>query len=386
MADAHPEAIPAFGSGMYDPYKKRAPDTRRGLFGRLFSTNSKPAPPVDAAGSLTRSMAEGLAQGIEQAGAGADDVLLFHTADGATYRAVAALFERFSPEQLPQMHICTPYDPVGVMPNRKSPKEVADAIHALEEKSLLGRRIHLYGENSDLALHLAELWEVPVSPLPLPVNEQEDEPEEECIRFRREILGVSEDSFVIASLGAARLEKGFNLFPDIIRRCFEFAGSAEYPGTDSTKIHFALHASPQIIGRHPVITATLEKLEAYGPDRVTLLENPLSDKEYQTLLHAADAICLPYKVEDYRVRGSGVVTEAVAARKFLVATQGSYPGRVAEAFLGGTGTTPMEMAKSLLSVIAERDARRPQLDQAVAAYRAEHNAEAYVTRMVGVGG
>ncbi|WP_370336429.1 hypothetical protein [Parvularcula marina] len=378
----HPEAIPTFGRSMYDAYKgTKAPVARRGLLGR-FMRNSGPktAPPAP---DLARSMAEGLREGLKKSGAGPDDHLLFHTADGATYRAVAALIAEDGAESLPQIHICTPYDPVGVMPNRGSAAEVAAPIHDWEEAGLIGSRIHLYAENEILARHLTELWEVEVAPLPLPVLEQDDI-SGEAANFRAEKLRVAPDSFVIISLGAARLEKGFNLFPDIIRRTFELAGSGEFPGTAPEKIHFALHASPQIIGRHPVIAATLEKLEALDPAKLTLLKEPLTDLDYRTLLGAADAVCLPYTPKDYRVRSSGIVTETIAAGKFLIATAGTYPGHVAESAHGGTGATPMEMARALLDAMSKREERQRLLDITAASYRHDNRVAAYVTRLKGV--
>lgn len=387
LAAAHPEAIPAFASSMYDAYKPgAAPLPRRGLLQRLL--RPRPAAPETAAPApdLALSMLEGLLEGIEESGAGPADHLLFHTADGATYRAVGQLLEMRDPASLPIIHLCTPYDPVGVMPNRKTPEEVAAPIHKMEERGLLGSRVHLYAENDGLASHLSTLWEVVVSPLPLPVEEAGDDIGAEISRFRQEALGVAPDSFVVASLGAARLEKGFNMFPDIIRRTYELAGTPEFPGTSAEKIHFALHASPQIIGRHPVIAAALEKLEALGSDRVTLLIEPLSDLGYRTLLEAADAVCLPYNTKDYRVRSSGIVTEALAAGKYLIASSGSYPGHVAENCFGGTGETPMEMARSLLTLIASKEERDARFRDAVDAFRTENAVPNYIRRLKGITG
>ena len=171
------------------------------------------------------------------------------------------------------------------------------------------------------------------------------------------------------------MEKGFHLMPDIIRRVFEFAGEAA-----REKIKFVLHASPQIIGRDPVITKAIEALEARPEGEVYLLLDALSDEDYQTLLHASDVVLMPYGEREYRVRGSAVVTEAISAGKTVVAKPETYPGAAAEQHGGRTGPAPIDMAKAILEIFENRDAFAARAASEREKFIAENAVEAYWRR------
>lgn len=340
---------PTFSASMYANYMGQRENSQNmiaRIVRRIFKRNSPPLR-KDAV-SLSEALFDDLMAAIDLHAIGPQDRILLHTADGASYIAIARLFETRGKDKTPIVHIATPYDPVGVMPNRDSADDVLVAIHKLRNLGALEEKCFLYGENKYLASHLSTLWSVVVRPLDIPAQPPKEDDVAAARAYRRDALGVKDDEIVIATLGSARLEKGFQHFPDIIAQTFARAPDA--------KIRFALHASPQIIGRHPIIADTINKLNAMNQTSVQLLLEPLSQDDYLRLLHASDIIMLPYGETEYRVRGSGIVAEAVAAGKILIATANSYPGNVALEYGGEVGSAPSEFADAIVKVVAKIDA------------------------------
>ena len=191
----------------------------------------------------------------------ANDRMLFHTADGSTYLAVAEMMKSLKPSNCPVIHICTPYDPIGVMPNRRDADEIAAAIASLDRLDLVEKKIFFYGENNLLAAHLTKLWRVKVRPLNLPAaNFSSNVSRTSTIQFRREKLGIRPDVFLCTYLGSARLEKGYHHLPYVVEKTFEFVGLGEFESVSPRHIHFAFQSSPQIIGYNQTIKNAMAKM------------------------------------------------------------------------------------------------------------------------------
>lgn len=389
---SHSNLIPIFGRSMYSSYKTMMKESKGGVvqkLGRLRARLRLPGsdtvdraiePPSDI--DTKSSMLDSLLDAFGRFGIGPADRLLFHTADGATYEALAELVQSFPVADLPLIHVCTPYDPVGVMPNRESPEVVRQAIDVFRLRNLLGRRVFLYGENPGLAEHLSKIWGCHVNSLDLPIAPVTEAAVARARTYRHDRLSTTDKQFLVVSLGAARLEKGFHLIPDIVRRTFEYSGVGEFSEIHASKVKFALHASAQIIGRHPVIEKALERLQHYSREQVELLTEPLSDIEYQNLTNASDAILMPYDEQAYRVRGSGVVAEAIVAKKFIVAKSGSYPAEMAILQGGAVGDTPANIAKAMLTMIQNRCQRFDRVEQTSEEYLATNSIQQYVVKMI----
>lgn len=308
----------------------------------------------------------------------AQDRLLFHTADGLTYLAIAELMNRLKPALCPIIHICTPYDPVGVMPNRRDAKEISDMIAGLDKADLVNKKIFFYGENELLATHLEKLWGVNVRPLCLPaVNFENNISKTAAIQFRREVLGIGPNVFLSTYLGSARLEKGYHYLPYIVSRSFELIGKDAFQALAPRDLHFAFQSSPQVIGYNPTIKNAIIKMSNMPEGHVTLLKDVMTNETYATLLYASDLIILPYEQEKYRVRGSGIVTEALSAKKILAATEGSYPGYIAKKSGGVTADTPVNFAKAILNVMRNREYHQAEANNSALAYHNDNHYGAY---------
>lgn len=386
--DERAEVVPTFELTMYAAYMRTDPPkplsllarTRERighLWARLLGRqrgDKEPAHSLDLSGQILRDLKHAIAQ-FE---IGIGDQILFHTADGATFEALASLIAQFKAQELPTIHVCTPYDPEGVMPNRKDAEQIVTCIDAFRRFGVLGKSLHLYAENSLLADHLSEIWSVDVQTLALPASPISTEMALTARRFREESMKIPASDFVAVSLGAARLEKGFDTLPDIIQHAYEIAESGTVAPIDPQALKFVLHASPQIIGRHPEILLAIERLNDFPKEQVKLLLEPLSDEEYRNLTLASDCVIMPYDPNAYRVRGSGIVSEAIVAKKPILAKSGSYPAFMALSQGGAIGETAYEMALALVRLMYERDARMGRIEASASAYLVENSADKYI--------
>lgn len=390
--DRSAEVIPTFQSTMYDAYMRPKSSTKPQSFlpkfynivNRLLakrkqekSRSEAPSPALDLADQLLRD----LNVVFDQNQVGAHDHLLFHTADGATFEAVSRLVAENDANELPTIHVCTPYDPEGVMPNRKNAAQLVQCVEVFRRFETLGDRVKLYAENQILAEHLSKVWTTNVETLGLPAKSPDPDLVHSGRRYREDNINIEPSDFLAISLGAARLEKGFDLLPDIIEYAYEIAETGAVAPVDARRLKFVLHASPQIIGRHPRIVDAIDRLRAFPDHQVKLLLEPLPDHEYRNLTLASDCILMPYDVAAYRVRGSGIVTEAIVAKKPILAKTGSYPAAMATTHGGETGETAYEMACALIKLMHERHARAPLIDAAAAEYLIENSPDQYIKKI-----
>lgn len=369
---------PWFSMSMYDAYKPAAQNMKqRSLFGRVASLLSRrergASGAPDPADVIKPELQKAFAQFRED---GRQTRFFVHTADGAIYRALATLTDEIADDKDLILHICTPYDPVGIMPNRGPDKDISPAIERLHSAGVIGRQIHLHAENPFLAAHLSALWGAPVSALEIPVEADESGVAAKSVEFYSK-LGIPAGVFVIASLGPARLEKGFDKLPAIIRA---WRGRAQK--SNATAVHFALHAAPQIIGRHPDIAKAIDDIRLENDGSVTLLEESLSEADYATLLDVADAVILPYDADMYRVRSSGAVAEALAKGKVIIASRDSYPARCIMTGAGESAATPEEYAAAIEKIVSGRASYIDAARRAAVRYGEKNAIDDYVKKII----
>jgi len=193
-------------------------------------------------------------------------------------------------------------------------------------------------------------------------------------------LRIRPDVFLCIYLGSARLEKGYQHLPYIVEKTFELAGRGEFESISPRRIHFAFQSSPQVIGYNQTIKNAMAKMYQKPREQVTLLTDVMSNTDYSKLLFASDLVILPYELEKYKLRGSGIVAEVLSTGKILAATTGSYPGHVAKQCGGITAVRPVEFARSILKVAAAPDSYRDLAQQSAVAYSSENHYRTYWSR------
>jgi glycosyltransferase involved in cell wall biosynthesis len=112
-------------------------------------------------------------------------------------------------------------------------------------------------------------------------------------------------------LGHAAPSKGYELLPEALRAAL----------AADDRVTFTIHGVVEGAG-NPAASEILEALSRLGP-RVRVLTHELASEDYFTLLGSADVLLLPYRLPDYRDRGSGIFNEAVRHGIPVVAPAGS---------------------------------------------------------------
>ncbi|NGO56110.1 glycosyltransferase [Allomesorhizobium camelthorni] len=317
-------------------------------------------------------LAKQLASGIKSLKLGFSDRILFHTADGMTYAAIDRFLAATLAADAPRLHVCTPYDPTGIMPNRVRERPIDQVINRWRDAGFIGNPVYLHAENARLATHLSSLWGLPVGTLPLPLPEYEpagaitDRPSGEGHALR------------VAHLGPARIEKGFHLLPKIVEHALNELGWSN--DSSNTPIKFFIQTTPQVVGYTPQVAEALTKLKGFPENVVRLIDKETSEAEYLALAQSCDVFLLPYGVHEYKYRSSGIVSEAVSLGKVIVATDNTYPASMIGSDAGVAATTVREFGSALAKISRNIEKYRLGAISAALHYRAEFAAKAYVDR------
>ena len=315
------------------------------------------------AAKLANQMSEELSSAALALGFSANDNLLFHTADGATYRAVATFLRKAGNGQIPRLHLCTPYDEL-VMPNQESRHALSRTLRRPEIRAALGDRLFLYAENDLLAGHLTARWRIRVEALNLPpVDAEYCEPSDPA------------NGVTVAYLGAARAEKGFLVIPDLLEALFT---DASFNG----RVRFVVQCTAQIVGYSPDIEQAIRRLEAMEGPQLKLIRHTQSPEEYLQTLRDAHFLLLFYDADRYRVRGTGIAVEAVSMGRAIVARTDTVP-----AYLGGecavAGGDVSEVGRQLKAAVGDVGARMRCARDRALAYREAHSTARYIRKVLG---
>jgi len=294
-----------------------------------------------------------------------DDHIIIHTADAMIYRLLLQLLQKKYPlGEYPCLHICTPYD-MQVMPHVAEGMPVEKVINYLQLMGLINRNVFLYAENELLADLLTLVWKVEVSPLDIPMKKCD---------LKSSGHRIDDAVFRVVYLGAAREEKGFHLLPNIMETVLKEIRN-EFP------IQFVIQCSSQITGYTKKIAAAIDKLQKLSGNNVRLIMRQQSNREYYDTLDSADVVLCCYQLENYRVRGSGIATEAVAYGKTVIATPGTYPAWLA-GDAGCPATGSKEIGVAILSVLNDRDGYKAKAMKRAEWFFERTRPEQYVNKLL----
>lgn len=313
-----------------------------------------PAPGVGAVAELLDS--------LKNHSVGPNDVVLFHTCDAHTYRDILELFTKAvrleNWNKLPQFHLSTPYDGTTMPHNKKRPP-FDQSVRHMSRLGLIGKKIFLRAEHVLLADHLAEVLSVDVTALPIPPLT--DLPERVASR--------GETTMNIMYLGAARTEKGFTTLPTAIRSTLAV--------DPKLNVCFHIQITPQILGYTSDVLNAVEELRQIDDERLNLIDEPLSQKNYLQLLANADVMLLNYQPDRYKFRGSGIAVESVLSATSVIAPKATFPAFIVgesgihTEYPNGVGSAIQEIYQNLEEYRSRARIRRDS-------YRSEHSAKKFM--------
>lgn len=229
------------------------------------------------------------------------DLVVVPTADLDTLEAAQAVAQNFQ-GKAPQFclrFLGADFGEIDVLLRRQRLSAVPKAM---------GRSIHLFTETDELAEYLrAEFgWSVEGEfYLPCGVDPARFTPQR-----------LSGTPWRIGIFGAPRAEKGSGRVRTIINHTF---AASEL---DPSAIEFVIQGSDLDFGAGGVYEGLLALRSLDGKVRITSAGENTTPAEYENLFSSVNAVLLPYDANIYGLQGSGIVLDAVAARKMIIHSAG----------------------------------------------------------------
>ena len=159
--------------------------------------------------------------------------------------------------------------------------------------------------------------------------------------------------------GAARVEKGVDVFQSAIAGADDFA--------DPARFQFVVQWNKPVYdasGNPYPRDVRLDRRENF-----VFLDDELSSAQYEELLSSADCVVLPYRLSGYRSRTSGVAIEAACAGVPMIYTDGGWLGDFVREF--GAGIAVPDGDEQALAGAVRRMSGELSLFTAQAAERSE---------------
>ncbi len=158
--------------------------------------------------------------------------------------------------------------------------------------------------------------------LPIPINEhilQAEEPPSPLKGIAARYGLKPKGKIRIGYVGDARSAKGFPLLPGLVRRILS---------ETSLEVDFVFQCPSAASGvetsQLPKGVAELIEMAGGANNRVTLIQEKLSEIEYAQLIRSLDIVLIPYRLEGYVEPTSGIFAEALALAKPVVVPAGTW--------------------------------------------------------------
>jgi hypothetical protein len=161
-------------------------------------------------------------------------------------------------------------------------------------------------------------------------------------------LQSPEGHFVVTYLGDGRKEKGFQHLPSIVETTLQWSPSVHFH-LQSLLVNPAIHDSELILAQQKLIS-----LKEKYPNQIKLFEKSLSPQEYLDLLCSSDMVLLPYEAAAYKLRSSGILSQAIGAKKMVVVPEGTSLAEVFPAAVGATYKNADDIPGIILSFEKEK--------------------------------
>jgi glycosyltransferase involved in cell wall biosynthesis len=240
-------------------------------------------------------------------------------------------------------------------------KRIPALLKSVERSGKLSR-VHFVTDSDILQEKYQAIFGRPLRRLPLVISRRASE----CYR-------PPQKPFHFVGLGNARKEKGF---AEILAAIDLLHANGGLPDA-----WFTLQSSDPDIHS----AAALARFRSAGVPRVSLIDRALDDDGYYRLLRDADVLLLPYHVERYQDRTSGVFCEAMTSGKPSIVSDGSFLGlEVHKERIGwlARDRDPVSLAETIKRAIRELDAVTPRCVELMPRYKPMFHPDTFISQIV----
>ncbi len=264
----------------------------------------------------------------------------------------------------PQLCILLRYAP---SPNPFYPQSIAAdgyrrGLHYIES-SAVRPWVTLLTDSDQLQREYGELTDLPIHVMPIPHARLID----------GAAAGAKPAAHTMTYLGNARATKGFHYLPFVIEELYDEFASGAWVAEFQANVMFAHDQESHL---------ALTRLRCLP---VTLHEHELTEAEYAALLARSSLVVIPYQQLYYFAQTSGVLSEAIAAGKPVVAPRGTWMADQVKRHGVGTLFLPGDRV-SLVDAVREAMSRIDELTAASQSARDEwlgtHNSQRFLESLL----
>ena len=219
--------------------------------------------------------------------------------------------------QTPGFHSCSRWKRVA-HPYWRIKPHYLNAIH-----SRMKGRFTLLTDSAPLTEDYTRIFPHRTVTLPIPINEMilnagNDGGSSNGFSSRYKL--ARDGRISIGYMGDARLSKGFAMLPDLVKRIVSSEG-----GKSKFVIQCPKTASGYDNGQPAEGVEELTALaRELGGDRVTLISEKLSERDYAELFSYLDIVLVPYTTSNYVEATSGIFAEAIALARPVVVPSNTW--------------------------------------------------------------
>ena len=237
-----------------------------------------------------------------------------------------------------------------------------DALDGFDGKQLR-KRIRWISDSGSLAAEYSNILKTDVRVLPHVV----------AVDVESASVALNHEPLHFVSLGNARAEKGFGDLAEAVLKL------------DKSLLGKRWKFSIQCHQPDRKCVEAAERLARSKLTGVHLIREDLDEKEYRSLLAASDVVLLPYHLNKYAMRTSGVFCEALVAGKPVIATQGSWMSDEIARTGGGwlvPERSPIELARTTVDVSHEFESVASGCRERAPDYKKLFSAEAFINGLM----
>ena len=265
-----------------------------------------------------------------------DDHIFIHTLSIEQLEKILYFLQKKELNNLPQYHIMLRRDIDDCLVKNAQGIGISACLTQFYQCKLFPQKVRFYTDTQQLVERYNNLSPVKLIEIPVPFRQE---------NLQQNItLKTENQSLHLVYLGDARIEKGYLYLPQIVADLWK-----DYLITK--KIRITIQSNFNINAGERGILASRLKLEEYPQDIVKIIKNPITTEEYYNLLMSADLLVIPYDVNSYRYRTSGVLTESLAAGKPVIVPANSWLASQVDKSRGGIYQHPQEISQTIIHVI-----------------------------------
>lgn len=183
-------------------------------------------------------------------------------------------------------------------------------------------------------------------------------------------------TFRILCLGDARREKGFHHLPAIVRTL---------TSAERRRYEICIQSHIAIPGGEPEVVAARRALADMNELGVNLIDGPLDSAAYRALLASGDLSLLPYDLQAYSMRSSGVFAESLAAGLTTIVPANTWMERQQPRGAGLAFRNIDEVSRLIREIAADRDRYAAAARSHASRWSRTHNAVRLVSMLAASG-